>query len=311
MISPNPISRRSVLLGSSALLAVSAAGLQTVRATTAKRQLIVTSPGSPDFQQKLATLYPALVGDKTFGLLSPASLLIENQSSRSIRALSITWVIETKTGQHQVTNSYAFTPKFGKSGSPKSAVTGDRTRFTGSVKLLKRNGVRLFSPFFSWSPGYVTAEKPANWSKVLSRKSAYSFLQAELTNATKVTATLEAVIFADHTIVGQDTHRLAAQFAIRRNAQSDAGKYVQSLLSSGLSTSRIAAELVKQANGIAQDEKGNAIDRSNPDQFDYYRERSRHAKVLLLRLMSDGPDKLAETAAFLSRQKKTVIVPAA
>ena len=112
-------------------------------------------------------------------------------------------------------------------------------------------------------------------------------------------------------MVGEDTSGLAQRFTAQRNAQHDAGLSVLKMLKDKKSSNDIAATLLRQCKGFEKDHKGQPVDRSNAQQFIYYSERTRHAKILLMRAIKGGLPALTKTATYLKSRKITRITPLA
>lgn len=311
------LSRRgAIFAGAAALVATSLGATTKSHAATNNlsirtKKVNILSPSDGRYSSELAASFGSLAKDSVFQQLKPATVIMKNSGSAHVRAISLTWTFHTSTGEHKTTRQYYFTPRFNGTGSPKVPGKGDAKRYTGSAKLIKPNDVRLFSPFFSWSSGYANSPSRPAWRKLIEKRTENEFLLQQLKSASSVTVELGTVLFGDYTMVGEDTSGLAQRFTAQRNAQHDAGLSVLKMLKDKKSSNDIAATLLRQCKGFEKDHKGQPVDRSNAQQFIYYSERTRHAKILLMRAIKGGLPALTKTATYLKSRKITRITPLA
>ena len=304
------VSRRKFMAAGAASLAVTQVPLtyvwaQNATSEFAHRQLEFTPASAPAaFEEKLAQYFPQLLRDPHFQLLMPMCCIIENQSTLAIKAHSTTWILRGGEQVYQTTVQQFFTPRYKHSGSPNFGRTGNKTRMTGQVDLLKPKGVRLISPLFSWSPAYVTEHPNLNWAK-LNRNAKTDLLFDLIPTLTSVSVSLEAVIFADHVVLGADRSNLARSFRVRRNAEHDEASSILHMVKANASLSSIQAKLQYDAD-LKTDPDGNVVTRKNPNAYLYRMTRRKQAKLLLRRLTRHGYQKFSRTLHYLAKQPKTV-----
>ncbi len=300
-MSTSVITRRSLLLGSGAILAGSQMGGIAETPTHEMYNVVLEAPGSERYAEGIAKHYRPLVADAVFEALSSATVLIRNAGRAGVRALTITWkIVGAET--YQFSRSYWFAPRFVRSGSPKIPTSGEYAYYLGAVQLIYPQKIRLFSPFFSIAPSYVADQLPA-WKKILFRKPSSEFILSRLKNAKTISGAIDAAIFAGNKVIGQDTHGLVLQYTLRRKAQVALAKKIKSQFDSGLDTSAIASNLLREASLFSMARQKQAVDLSDPEHFTFLSEWSHQAKVLLLRL-GNGKESLHGTVSYLS--SKTV-----
>lgn len=302
------LSRRILVSRGAALLAATA--ITTPLTTRAQSEvsstsgIVLTPAHAPNFDSLLAEHFPTLVDQVGFAAMRPTCVFLHNNTAKSVMAHSLVYSITTSTGLHQMAVQQMFAPRLGKHGSPEFGVSGNRTRVTGHVKLIRPSRIRLSSPFFSWSPNYLRKSPTPVWTG-LNRLQSGAFLRTLLPRIASVSVELDAVVFSDHTVWGRDTAHLARTFRVRRNAEHDEARSVQEVLRAGASQAKLEQLLALHATSPL-DASGKPVSRANPNAFLYHKTRQQHARLLLIRLLKDGMPKFTRTVHYVASRKKTV-----
>jgi hypothetical protein len=154
------------------------------------------------------------------------------------------------------------------------------------------------TPYFNWSPNCYRKNPKPDWKKILLENTSRQFFLYELSNATGVQVTVDALIVNQHTLIGQDLGNLGMVFRVTRNAEHDVAVATLRAVSSGASHDQVRAFL----KGIAR----RRLPARNRANHRLYREvQQRHAKVLLRRLNGVNSEQFHRTLKYIKKQPKT------
>jgi hypothetical protein len=309
--------RREVIIsgvaaGAAATLAYTFGGTARVFAEDDSQQgsitehLAVIHASDPSFEPEIDRLFPGLRKDSVFKSIQSHAVLIRNIGTRSIRAHSTLWTATTPTGTFKATRLHFFHPRGKHPDSVQFGVTGNKTRFTGKVPLLKPGATRLLTPYFNWSPKCYLKGGTPTWHKILNASSSRRRFFANLSNATDIQVSIDAVIFNRKHMIGKDSGHLGRMYRKSRNAEHDEAADVLRMIKSGASLEDAACLLHQHASQeVPKVKNGNSRGKDI-----YLSVRKRQAKVLLRRLKQANklgkPEVFVKTLNYLKKQRKTV-----
>lgn len=260
----------------------------------------LTVPSDPNFASKLNTLFPGLLDDPVFQKIQSHAVLISNVSDEVVNACSTHWRVATPTNGYETTIRHYFHPTAMRHKSAHFGVKGNRTRFTGKIPLLKVGASRLVTPYFNWSPQYYRKNPRPMWKKILTEKESRKFFLYELSMATSVQVSIDAVIVRDKALIGEDKSNLGKAFRATRNAEHDEAVEVLQYIATGASPDQIKTFLQERAS-IALPARSDWL------KHFYSAVRQRQAKVLLRRLNYGKREKFLRTLKYLKKQPNTVL----
>jgi hypothetical protein len=304
------LSRRKLITAGAAAGAVSlfpspiieaAAGgqVQGSQSASVSDYLTVMAPTDPNFGFKLDQLFPGLSSDPIFQKIQTHAVLVTNVSKKKIRAYSTYWTVTTPTGAYETPLRHFFHPSSNRKRSAHFGKKGNKTRFTGKVAAIKPGATRLVTPYFNWGPfKYKNHPKP-KWEKIITEKTSRQFFLYELSKATSVEVTIDAVVLNRHKIIGPDRASLGKRYGLIRNAEHDEALSVHQLLVKGASLDEVATHLKKQLSVPLPP-------RSHQFRYLYRAVRRRQAHLLLRRLYLGGPEKFVKTVDYLRKKHRTV-----
>jgi hypothetical protein len=263
--------------------------------------LRVSRVSDPSSVPTVNRLFPGLLGDDGFQPLRLAAFLVTNAGKQNIRAFSSHWIITTSRGRSELTIMHYFHPRAGRIGRKNVhwGIKGNRTRFTGSVPIIRAGSTRLVTPFFNWSPSYYRNHGSPDWPKLLSRRARPEVMLLDVAGpGASVTMTIVGVIIHS-SAAGPDAKNLARVFSVTRNAEHDEAVSVLRRVSAGASAGQVRDQLRCDGGGLAFD--------IQPNSDLYYRVRQRQAKVLLRRFQKARSDQFRRTLEYLASKPKTNI----
>jgi hypothetical protein len=247
----------------------------------------------------LDRLFPGLLSDPGFRQLLSLAFLVTNVSKTHIRAFLSDWAVTTQNGTYHIYTMDYFHPRAGSEESElrRWGRTGDVTRFTGNMPLIKAGATRLVTPFFNWSPSHYRKNSKPDWTKLLRRQP--QVVASDLTSpGTRVTMTIEGAITGRYGAAGPHFEYLTTTFCVTRNAEHDEAVAVRRCIMAGASPDQVRELLRRDAGGR------DFGPRSVPNSY-YYAVRQRQAKVLLRRLNNAPWEEFLGTLAYLRNQPKT------
>lgn len=272
------------------------------RVTSVDRMLLSSRAADAESLPAMNRLFSNLLDDPGFRQLSPVAFLVTNASNTSIRAFSTHWTFSTPNYSHEVSLMHYFHPRAGFMGRKRMhwGTTGNRTRFTGRIPIIKSGSTRLVTPFFNWGSSYYADHGIPNWTKLLHRRARPEVSLADLSRPdASVSMRVVAAITHNYTVVGPENDALARVFATTRNAEHDEALSILERVRSGDSPEAIGKLLQSHASGLAFDIR--------PDTDLYYRVRQRQAKVLLRRYSKARWDQFTRTLQSLRNRPKTIL----
>jgi hypothetical protein len=308
LISRRDLISAGVVVGASALLprqlfALSGKSGESAAqsATSSVGDFLAVSPVSdPSSAIVLNGLFPGLLPDPGFEQLRPVAFLVTNLSRSSVRAFSTHWIFTTPGYTREMSLMHYFHPRAGYMGRKRMhwGTTGNRTRLTGRIPIIKAGATRLVTPFFNWSPSFYKQHGDLDWGKLLRRRARPEVVLSDLAKpGASVAMTISAAITKDYAWVGPDGQELARVFSVTRNAEHDEAVSVLKRISAGASPEQVREQLRHHASGLAFD--------IQPSSDLYYRVRQRQAKVLLRRLKKARWDQFLRTLEYLRKQPPT------
>ena len=298
-------SRRKMLIASTAALTlpVFISGSQKVQASsnseslsTSDREVSIMSKSDDDFNQAVEESFPGLQNDPVFKMIAPLAALVIHHRGPAIKAYTISYAITTQTGTYE-------DALFHYSLAGGKIISQNKMAIISGVRdIIKPAGIRLVTPYFSWTPEYFMENPQPNWEKFIKPVEPGAFLTHELQNATQVKIGLNGVIFSDHKIVGPDNHMLARRFYVQRNAEHDEGLSIWKMLRSNASDSEIADTLLSHYRSPRSN--------TTKNKYWYTLARRRQAGVLYEYLYAAGREKFSNAIELLVSQPKTKIARA-
>ena len=261
--------------------------------SSSDREVGLIPSGDPSYAALMGALFPGLLGDAVFHQIQPVSALLHQTAGPDVKAFTVSWHVVN--GQTTYTTQYYH-----------AAPVGTRARnalgftvITGEVPLLAPSGYRLVTPFFSWTPGYFARHPQPKWKKVLRPVEPASFIASQLSSSTQVKVSLDAAIFSDFNLFGQDTFHTGTRFAVRRNAEHDEGLYAQRLLNSGMSVAAMRTNLLNRSTSLQNRLYGNRL---------WYANARKHQAALLAdQLATISIPTFTRAVARLVAHPKTVV----
>jgi hypothetical protein len=233
------------LLSPPLLKAGSATNAGSAQSTNVADYLTITAPSDPNFVPTLNKLFPGLLEHPTFQKMQSHAVLLTNISSKPLMAYSTHWKATTPTGGYETTLRHYFHPsrKRKQNHSSRFGVRGEKTRFTGSVPAIKPGATRLVTPYFNWSPHHYQKKPNPQWKHIVRQKASRKFFHHELSKATAIQVTVDAVVVNHHTVIGPDRTHLGKVLSVTRNAEHDEALVAHRMLANGASIKQVAARL--------------------------------------------------------------------
>lgn len=264
-------------------------------------QLAVRSAADPSVAAVLDEYYPGFRQSQCFQQIGSSCYLVGNVSGKSIRAFSTNWTV-TKDGntQTKVVLHY-FRPRGHRKPRMHFGRTGNKTRFTAKIPILKAGAIKLVSPYFAFTPTFYWKYGTAHWERLLNSPTHSNFPMAPAALATgsgSTSMTIDAVLTHNFYVVGPNKADLGKIVRVTRNAEHDEALSILAMITAGAPADAIRTVLQKHAFGMEFDIK--------PKNDLYFRVRQRQAKVLLRRLKHARPEQFAKTILYLAKQPKTV-----
>jgi hypothetical protein len=201
----------------------------------ASRQLTLIHPDDQDFETLLNGNFPGVERLDGYSIFRPYLVLLRNDTSHFAKGYAVEWETRSSIGTvHRAVNHFV--------QKHNSALSTERRAF-GPGEL------RLVSPVFDVSPGEYKVQQ--NWvatlMSTLSTRPPYA-----LTNTQSLTASMDAVIFADGTYAGTDRHELLLRYHCIRDAERDLAEAVLHLLDAKAPIGDVIALLERDAQaGLA------------------------------------------------------------
>lgn len=268
--------------------------------------LRVTHSSDGEYVQMMNSQFPGLMEDPYFAAIRSHSVLVTNVSSTDINAFSTRWAITTPTGGYDAPIHHYFAPEVRRKRTVHFGVSGERTRFTGAIPALKAGTSRLVTPYFCWGASYFRNHLPKNWQDRLNNGPSSKFFYYELSRASRLVVSIDAVIINQKDVLGDDFGQLGRKYRITRNAEHDEALILYKAKAAGQSDSQIRDLLLAHSDGVFA-----ANDLPTPEIAsvrDYMRVRQRQARVLLRRLKNAGPEQLHKTVSYLAHRRRTTTV---
>lgn len=286
-------SRRKLLVGGSAALIASVAQT-TAKANQVDRQILTVSGKDPDFAVAVEELYPGLLANSYFQVISPLALLITHKSGPGVRAFSVSWSTTTSTGTYTTAQFYYHAP--GSYLKHKSVSTLGSAR----MDLLQIGDSVLVAPFFNWTPSWYRNNPNPDWKKLVADVEPGDFLVSQLNSATAVNVVLDCTIFSDWKKTGPNQYHFARRLTMRRNAEHDEGLAVYRMLKAGAPDSAVIETLTQHATAPRSSA-------ARPAKRFYDQCRRFQAQVLLRHFQDADRDVFIKALHRLVTQKRTDI----
>jgi hypothetical protein len=269
-------------------------------AKAAKITDFVTLKPSSDtgFVSEVDRLFPGLLSDPVFQQIKSHAVLIANVGKEAVNAYSTHWDITTSTGGYEMLVRHYFHPSAKRPRTIHFGLKGNKTRFTGKIPLLTAGETRLVTPYFNWSPSFYRTHPKPNWSRMLSASSSRQLFATELSSATDIEVSIDALIINNRDVIGLDKANLGRVFRVTRNAEHDEANALLKLVKKGVSRDQIA-EFLKNRTSVALPSRTNAF------RHLYVAVRRRQAKILFRRFKQGTTDQFLRTLKLIKRQPKT------
>jgi hypothetical protein len=271
----------------------------------------IVVPTDPKFSSLLNTHFPGLAHDAQFRKIQSNAVLITNISGKDINAFSSFWEVDTPTGGYEVALRHFFHPSEKRQRTVHFGTQGNQTRFTGQIPAIRAGATRLLSPYFNWSSNYYQRNVKPDWTKILARGARSTFAHTELSSATSIRVTLDAVIVNQSQVIGPDRAHLAKTYMMMRNAEHDAAAGVINMVAcEDDSVSQILNNHNLILNYLVS--SGEKYTPSSGDAFKdrlYRKVRQRQATILARRFQHATPAQFLRTLQYLAAQPKTIIHP--
>jgi hypothetical protein len=286
-------SRRKLLVGSAAAIALPSLGLYRASAddtapigsglSASDREVSMLSASDSAFADRVGRLYPGLIGDPHYQMLSPLTVLVTVEKGPALRAFTTSWSITTANGTYE-TPLFHYAEPFSRRRKGNGL-----TVVSAQTNLLREGESLLITPFFVMSP--VRYQKlGSSWYHLVKPKEPAGFLASQLSAATSVKVSLDAAIFEDRKVAGQDKHHLAVRLRARRNAEHDEAHAVMKLLTSNAADADVAAMLSSHSNAARS---------SAPKANGWYLNARKFHAQLLLELQQSAQDRQTFTKMVL------------
>jgi len=298
LLAAGTVAGAASLLAPSSMGAKSLAGTQSATSPDVGSYITLMPPSDEQFNATLDLLFPGLAKDPVFQKIKAQSVLATNVSGRKLRAFSTHWKLTTATGGYETVLRHRFHPSARKGRTASPGVSGNKTRFTGKIAILKAGATRLVTPYFNWSTNYYRKNPTPNWTSLLTANESRKFFLNELSSATQVEVSIDCVVVNRKTAVGSDKAKLADLYRISRNAEHDEAVSAGRLLASGASLSQVASLLESHLSFKLPA-------RTDAAKHRYFSVRQRQAHVLLARLKHGTPAQFASTVHYLQARAKT------
>jgi hypothetical protein len=242
--------------------------------------------------QTIKQNYPGLIEDHTGGTLLSLFHLVSNSASHNVSAMTVRWGFTTSTETSEALDVYVIPSIYGH-------------WYTGTAPLIRKQSVRLFSPFFSWSPQqYQSLPKPLNWTSLLAHNEVTRFRSTSLLKDTQhAEMKIDSVIWANRVISGPVNGFLAKHFIVTRNGEHDAAYAVQQQLEHGQNYQQIDQFLSRQFVGMVPEPRNSVHQR-------YDAARRRQSGFLLNALRTQNSNEFRETIRGIAHRRRTVLIPA-
>lgn len=287
-------SRRAAIqggLGVALIPLLSGGEVHAGRSSNSLAELEVISSSDETFSQLITQNYPGLL-DSAAASLAPLFHVITNSGSSNVSAIAARWTFITATGKSEAFDVHVLPSVLGH-------------WYTGNAALIPSQGLRLFSPFFSWSPGqYELLPRPLDWAKLLSSTEVTRFRSNSLMKSVQSgRMAIDAVIWDRRHIAGTDSSKLGHDFILTRNGEHDAAYAVHQLLLHGKTQAQIDQFLGSEFVGVTSEPRNRIYRR-------YRAARRRESGFLLSALRSQSAAEFQKTIAFIVRQPRTVLTAA-
>lgn len=276
----------------------------------------------PEFASALDKSFPGLRNDATFHKIQSHAVLVTNVCGRKINAYATHWKVATATGGYETVMRHYFHPRSKSATNPKKnhfGKKGNRTRFTGKIPALRAGATRLMTPYFNWSSHHYKTHPKPKWKKILAANESRKFCLYELSRATAIQVSVDAVIVGNKSLIGPNISKLGKRYQATRNAEHDAAVATLKALAAGASTQDVKQLLKRLGKGKTSaptNEPQSGLAKpsaapSNPIRRLYHQVCRRQAHVLMRRLQKATPDQFKHTLIYLKKQPKTHIVSVA
>jgi hypothetical protein len=227
-----------------------------VRATTATRptasaampvpgrDVAIVAPNDAQFDSTLDSLFPGVSELPEFRAVRPLVVIVKNDSAFPVNAFGVRWIVDTPNG---TTSDIEMPVVQGGGGRPEA----NGSALTGEHAVLRPRESELVSPYFHFDAGYL--EGFLNASRLsgvgaggIFRAAAGEPLLAEIKGGASVQTSLDGVLFADGVFAGPDASKLCERVQSEQQAGVDEGKWILSILGTGLTDQQIKDKLSEQ-----------------------------------------------------------------
>jgi hypothetical protein len=192
-------------------------------------QVTLILPEHTQFQPLLRDKFPHFLEAESYANLRPFLVLLRNDTSRHVLAYVIKWDVRFSHRLPGVLQNYYIQEPLSIARPQAPLSAAQRSSFSPGE-------LRLLSPFFNVdATQYVSSH--GGLAKTIS-----TFLTLEPYSSIEiqtVTATLDAVIYADGTFEGPDHFRLLSRYQCLRQAERDLGTELMNLIQAGAPTHKI------------------------------------------------------------------------
>lgn len=175
---------------------------------SAQPPIQINTKGLPEYRLNLVSAASSAIenaSDPTVQLMWPYTVVLSNNTQRSLVAYSLSW--------NYVDGAGAVTSDMMRFVQIYQFMDRGRTRASRAGQSIAPSGKRLISPIFNISPSL-----PCDLSRLLGIASQ---LDAKLHKDQAITVTLDAAAFEDGTVVGPDTGNLFTRLSAEINAEQD------------------------------------------------------------------------------------------
>jgi TAT (twin-arginine translocation) pathway signal sequence len=273
----------------------------------------IRTSADPEFSPLLDTHFPGLADDVNFQKIRSHAVIITNVSGEDINAFSTFWKVDSATGGYEVALRHLFHPSEKRLRTVHFGTRGNQTRFTGQIPAIKAGATRLLTPYFNWSSSYYQKNPHLNWMARIEATGAHGlFTVHELSMATAVHVSVDAVIVKHNQVIGPDRARLAKTYMVMRNAEHDTAIGVLRAINVSSSDKSAVGKIESSRDQIQGYLEGSGLKypTMQSDAFKdrlYRKVRQRQATILARRLRHATPEQFFRTVQYLASQPKTTV----
>lgn len=301
------VSRRGMLCGAAALAGASVIGFSQSTPSPASpisndvssvifldREISFLVSSHPDFNAAMDSYFPALRSNSIIQGMLPLTALVLHRRGPGVRAMSTEWRI-SRQGQlvYQTYLRQHSTPL------TKRRTNEGRAISSAGVDIIQAGEARLVTPCFTFTSQYYTQHPHLDLSSFLVQQEPGTFLQYQLSQAFSIGLQLDACVFSDGKVAGNDRGMLGKFVQATRNGERDEGICIAEMAAGNTKIVRHTLALHATALRTGSDDRETRW---------YEESRKQRAMFLLQVLDTKSPDTFARVLQRTQLQKKTLLV---